>query len=92
MNSLTTIVNLNAPTDDFEPVNLLRRVDFPTLGNPIKTTVASPVLLTSNPSDFFALFLVWMASCSLFSFAIFAFSRPIWCSVALLSWVLPISS
>ena len=37
----------------------------------MNTTVASPVLLTSNPSDFFELFFVATASCSRFNFAIF---------------------
>ena len=71
------VVNWNAPIADFEPVNLLSKVDFPTLGKPMNTTVASPVRFTSNPSDFFELFFIASDSCSRFSLAIFAFRSPI---------------
>jgi len=50
---------------------LFSNVDLPTLGNPINTTVPSPALLTSKPSDLTDFF--DFVSCSRFSFAIFCF-------------------
>ncbi len=43
------VVNWYDPTLDFAFVSLFSRVDFPTLGSPIRTTVPFPVLLTSKP-------------------------------------------
>ena len=64
-------------------------VDFPTDGNPTMTTVASPSFLTENPLPLPAF--LTLAAFTL-NLAIFAFSNPMWCSVALLYWVLPSSS
>gem|GEM_PF-1195196 len=67
-------------------VNAFSNVDFPTLGNPTRTTEASPDFRTSNPS--FSLPDETVLPClfsskSRLSFAIFALSIPIWNSVAL---------
>jgi len=44
------VVNSYAATFDSVLVNLHKRVDFPTEGNPINPTLASPDLETSKPS------------------------------------------
>ena len=45
-----SVVNSYAATLLSVPVSLVSRVDFPTEGNPIIPTLASPLLDTSNPS------------------------------------------
>jgi hypothetical protein len=37
-------------TSEKVPVNLFKSVDFPTEGKPTRPTLASPLLVTSNPS------------------------------------------
>lgn len=37
-------------TSEKVPVNLFNSVDFPTEGKPTRPTLASPLLVTSNPS------------------------------------------
>lgn len=37
-------------TSENVPVNLFRRVDFPTEGKPTRPTLASPLFVTSKPS------------------------------------------
>lgn len=44
------VVNSYAAIFENVPVNLVKRVDFPTEGNPIIPTLASPLFETSNPS------------------------------------------
>lgn len=56
---------------------------FPTDGNPIKATRASPDFKTSNPSPF-SPFLAGSNNCDRY-FANFAFNRPKWYSVAIRS-------
>src|SRR5581483_3660564 len=90
-----SVVNWYEATRDLAFVSLFRRVDLPTLGRPIRTTVASPAFRTSKPAFSPPVCMVrpWMfASCSRFSLAILALSRPTWNSVALFIWVLWISS
>ena len=43
------VVNAYGATFDFAFVSLLSRVDLPTLGSPMSTTVASPDFFTSKP-------------------------------------------
>ena len=66
------------------PVNLFSNVLFPTEGNPISPTRASPVFETSNPSPPPPppLLVPPSISCAL-SLANLAFSMPRWALVAL---------
>lgn len=57
-------------------MTLVRRVDFPTEGNPIIPTLASPDFETSNPSYLAPPFLVAASINSLLSFASLALRRP----------------
>lgn len=86
------VVNSHWATSEYVPVNLDRRVDFPTEGNPTKPILASPFLATSNPSPPPPPFLEIASNCSLFSLAIFAFRSPMCPSVALFFYVLKISA
>src|SRR5438093_9734021 len=85
-----SVVKAYAATFDFAFVNLFRIVDLPTLGRPMRTTVASPPFLISKAEPPPPLEVD--ASSSALSRASFALRRPIWCSVCLLIWVLFISS
>ncbi len=73
------VVKEYAPVLDFALVNEFNNVDLPTLGNPIRTTVASPAFLTSKPAlppPVETVFPCVFSSSSLFNFAIFALRRP----------------
>src|SRR6266581_7948409 len=85
-----SVVNAYEATFDLALVNLLRMVDLPTLGSPMRTIVASPPFLTSKawPPPFDEVDF----SRSARSLASFAFRSPMWCSVFLLIWVFFISS
>lgn len=76
---------MNSQAAIFEkvPVNFVKSVDFPTDGNPTNPTQASPLFATSNPSPPPPLLLRDYSIASRFIFANFAFSKPIWPSVAL---------
>ncbi len=69
--------------------NLFRMVDLPTLGSPMRTTVASPPLRISKAGP--PPFEVELSSSSC-NRASLALRRPMWCSVFLLIWVFFISS
>src|SRR5216684_9072315 len=84
-----SVVNAYDATFDFAFVNLFRIVDLPTLGRPMRTTVASPPFLISKAGP--PLFEVELSSSALIR-ASLAFNMPICCSVCLLIWVLLISS
>lgn len=71
------VVNSYAATLDIVPVNFVNNVDFPTEGNPIIPTLASPVLETSNPSPVPPLLPLAPSISSRFNFASFALSVPI---------------
>lgn len=58
------------------PVSLVSRVDFPTEGNPIMPTLASPDLETSNPSPATAFFPPVGSINYLLSLASLALSSP----------------
>jgi len=58
------------------PVSFVRSVDFPTEGNPIIPTLASPLLETSNPSYVPPPFLLAESINSLFNLASLAFNSP----------------
>ena len=90
-----SVVNWYDAVREFAFVSALSNVDFPTLGNPTRTTEASPDFRTLNPSFSFPVetfFQCLFSSNSRLSFAIFALRIPIWNSVALFIWVLWISS
>ncbi len=73
-----------AATSDLVPVILVRRVDLPTDGKPMRPTRASPDLVTSNPSPGLAPPPPpFGARISRRNFASFAFNIPIWKLVAL---------
>jgi len=60
-------------------VSFVKSVDFPTDGNPIIPTLASPDFDTSNPSPAGPPFLPPVGSISSrLSLASFAFRRPMW--------------
>ncbi len=71
-------MNSYAATFEKVPVNLVRRVDFPTDGNPIMPTLASPDFDTSNPSYYAPPFFDAPSINSLFNFANLAFNNPKW--------------
>jgi len=52
MRTHVKVVNSYDATADSIGVSFVSRVDFPTDGKPIMTTVASPLFLTSKPSPF----------------------------------------
>lgn len=78
-----TVVNSHYATSDSVPVTLLRRVDFPTEGKPIRPILASPDLETSNPSPGPPFPLDKLSIYSLFNLASLALSKPRCPSVAL---------
>lgn len=61
-------------------VTVLRRVDLPTDGKPMRATRASPDFITSKPSPL-PPDLDGSNNCALY-LASFAFNKPKWCSVA----------
>src|SRR5947199_10247122 len=79
------VVNAYEATLDFAFVSLFRIVDLPTLGRPIRTTVASPPFRTSKEGP---PLLLDCFSTSPRSLASFALRRPMWCSVCLLRLVI----
>lgn len=70
------VVNSQAATSDFVSVNLVKRVDLPTEGKPIKPIHASPFFATSKPSPPLPLDLAILSKRSLFNLAILAFNKP----------------
>ena len=84
------VVKAYAPTGEFAFVIAFNNVDFPTEGNPTMVTVASPLLLTENPSPL--PFPEAFFTCSSFIFANFAFTKPMWPCVFLFYFVVDSSS
>ena len=86
-----SVVKAKAPASDSAPVSCEMRLDLPTDGNPTSATLASPDFFTSNPG---ALPPDLACAFSFFSLsaAIFALSFPMCPWVALLYFVLEISS
>ena len=76
------VVNSYAAAMLSVPVSLVNSVDFPTLGNPINATRASPDFITSKPSPVLPPLDVLRDKSSCRYRASFAFNSPKWNSVA----------
>ena len=87
------VVKAKLPASDSTSVSWEMRLDLPTLGKPTNATEASPDFLISKPwFPPLALEWAWAFSCFCLSAAIFAFNFPTCPCVALLYFVLEISS